>query len=108
MQSKFSSQNISRQLEELKEHGIDDRDVFCDKQSGKDFDREQYKLLKKMVRSGDCVVVTELDRFGRDMNEIKEELHWFNQNDVEVKILEGNCKGYIGWTGKDNLKIIVR
>lgn len=83
-----SSQNISRQLEELKEHGIDDRDIFCDKQSGKDFDRDQYKLLKKMVRSGDCVVVTELDRFGRNMNEIKEELHWFNQNDIEVKILD--------------------
>ena len=83
-----NSQNLSRQLEELKEYGIDDRDMFCDKQSGKDFNREQYKLLKKMVRSGDCVVVTELDRFGRNMNEIKEELHWFTQNDIEVKILD--------------------
>ena len=83
-----NSQNLSRQLEELKQHGIDDRDIFCDKQSGKDFNREQYKLLKKIVRSGDCVVVTELDRFGRNMNEIKEELHWFTQNDIEVKILD--------------------
>lgn len=83
-----NSQNLSRQLEELKKQGIDDRDIFCDKQSGKDFNREQYKLLKKMVRSGDCVVVTELDRFGRNMNEIKEELHWFTQNDIEVKILD--------------------
>ena len=83
-----NSQNLSRQLEELKKHGIDDRDIFSDKQSGKDFNREQYKLLKKMVRSQDCIIVTELDRFGRNMNEIKEELHWFTQNDIEVKILD--------------------
>lgn len=83
-----NSQNLSRQLEELKKQGIDDRDIFSDKQSGKDFNREQYKLLKKMVRSGDCVIITELDRFGRNMNEIKEELHWFTQNDIEVKILD--------------------
>lgn len=83
-----SSQNLSRQLEELKNQGIDDRDIFSDKQSGKDFNREQYKLLKKMVRSGDCIIITELDRFGRNMNEIKEELHWFTQNDIEVKILD--------------------
>jgi len=83
-----NSQNLSRQLEELKKQGIDDRDIFCDKQSGKDFNREQYKLLKKMVRSGDCIIVTELDRFGRNMNEIKEELHCFTQNEVEVKILD--------------------
>lgn len=83
-----TSQNLSRQLEQLKEQGIEDRDIFCDKQSGKDFNREQYQLLKKMVRSGDCIVVTELDRFGRNMNEIKEELHWFTTNNVEVKILD--------------------
>nr|WP_241415164.1 recombinase family protein [Clostridium beijerinckii] len=83
-----NSQNLSRQLEELNKQGIDDRDIFCDKQSGKDFNREQYKLLKKMVRSGDCVMVTELDRFGRDMNEIKEELHWFTRNEIEVRILD--------------------
>lgn len=83
-----NSQNLSRQLEELKKQGIDDRDIFCDKQSGKDFNREQYILLKKMVRSGDCIIVTELDRFGRNMNEIKEELHYFTQNEVEVKILD--------------------
>jgi DNA invertase Pin-like site-specific DNA recombinase len=83
-----NSQNLSRQLEELKKQGIDDRDIFSDKQSGKDFNREQYKLLKKMVRSQDCIIVTELDRFGRNMNEIKEELHWFTQNNIEVKILD--------------------
>ncbi|MCW6078083.1 recombinase family protein [Clostridium sporogenes] len=83
-----TSQNLSRQLDQIKEQGIEDRDIFCDKQSGKDFNREQYQLLKKMVRSGDCIVVTELDRFGRNMNEIKEELHWFTKNDVEVKILD--------------------
>ena len=53
-----NSQNLSRQLEELKKQGIDDRDIFFVIQSGKDFNREQYKLLKKMVRSGDCIIVT--------------------------------------------------
>ncbi|MGL4731536.1 MAG: recombinase family protein [Clostridium sp.] len=83
-----TSQNLSRQIEKLKEQGIDMRDIFCDEKSGKDFNREQYQLLKKMVRAGDCIVVTELDRFGRCMNEIKEELHWFTTNDIEVKILD--------------------
>lgn len=46
-----SSQNISRQLEELKKHGIDERDIFCDKQSGKDFDREQYKHKGRRKRA---------------------------------------------------------
>ncbi len=40
-------QNLSRQIEALKEYGIDERDIFFDKQSGKDFVREQYILLKK-------------------------------------------------------------
>lgn len=83
-----NSQNLSRQLEELKKQGIDDRDIFCDKQSGKDFNREQYQLLKKMVRSEDCIIVTELDRFGRNMAEIKEELHYFTKLDIEVRILD--------------------
>lgn len=43
-------QNEDRQIEALKEYGVLDKNIFIDKKSGKDFDREQYKFLKKVIR----------------------------------------------------------
>lgn len=45
-------QNEERQLQAMKEKGLDERDIFMDKQSGKNFDRAQYQLLKRMIRKG--------------------------------------------------------
>ncbi len=45
-------QNEGRQLQAMKEKGLDERDIFLDKQSGKNFDRAQYQLLKRMIRKG--------------------------------------------------------
>ncbi|OKL35339.1 recombinase family protein [Domibacillus mangrovi] len=66
-------QNEGRQLEALREKGMDERDIFLDKQSGKDFNREQYQLLKRMLRKGDVLYIHSLDRFGRNKNEILQE-----------------------------------
>lgn len=63
-------QNEFRQVSALKELGIDDRDIYIDKVSGKDFDREQYNLLKHNLREGDLLVVQTLDRFGRNYSMI--------------------------------------
>lgn len=83
-----SHQNTDRQVEALKEYGIDERDIIVDKQSGKDFNRQGYIALKEtMLRSGDTLVVKELDRLGRNKQMIKEELEYFRANNIRVKIL---------------------
>lgn len=83
-----SHQNTDRQIVALKEYGISERDIIIDRQSGKDFNRSGYLSLKEtMLRSGDVLVVKELDRLGRNKQMIKEELEWFKQNKIRVKIL---------------------
>lgn len=59
-------QNEARQLKAFKDFGIDDRDIYVDKKSGKDFDREQYKLLKNILREDDLLVIQSIDRIGRN------------------------------------------
>lgn len=83
-----SDQNLARQIEALKKFGIDERDIFADKQSGKDFDREEYLLLKKILRNGDTLVIKELDRLGRDMAGIKKEWNYFLENNINIVILD--------------------
>lgn len=53
--------NGNRQIESMKEIGIGDRDIFIDKQSGKKFDRENYQLMKGMMRKGDTPYIHSLD-----------------------------------------------
>ena len=80
-------QNLDRQLETAKAYkNIDE--VFCDKQSGKNFDRPEYQRLKSVVVSGDEIVVKELDRLGRDKDGIKEEIKWFKERGVILRILD--------------------
>lgn len=83
-----SHQNTDRQLDALLEYGIDERNIIVDKQSGKDFNRVGYQSLKEnLLRSGDTLVVKELDRLGRNKQMIKEELEWFKAHEIRVKIL---------------------
>ena len=70
-------QNEARQIKAFKDFGItDDKDIFIDKKSGKDFEREQYKLLKNILRENDLLVIQSIDRLGRNyemiVNEWKE------------------------------------
>lgn len=83
-----SHQNTDRQIVALKNYGISERDIIIDRQSGKDFNRSGYLSLKEtMLRSGDVLVVKELDRLGRNKQMIKEELEWFKEHKIRVKIL---------------------
>ena len=66
-------QNEERQLVAFKEYGIDERDIYIDKQSGKDFNREQYSILKNVLRENDLLVIKSIDRLGRNYNMIIEE-----------------------------------
>lgn len=82
-------QKTDRQLEALRDYGISKKDIFMDKQSGKDFERQGYLLLRENVlRSGDTLVVKELDRLGRNKVAVKQELEHFKEKGVRVKILD--------------------
>lgn len=82
------SQNLDRQIEQFKAIGADERDIITEKQSGKNFDRPAYQTLKnQLLRSGDTLIVSSLDRLGRNKEQIKEELEYFKQNKIRLKIL---------------------
>lgn len=67
-------QNELRQIKSFEEIGINERDIFIDKQSGKDFEsREQYQIIKRMLRENDVLVIKSLDRIGRNYNLIIDE-----------------------------------
>lgn len=66
-------QNEERQIQALIENGVEDRFIFIDKQSGKDFNREQYQVLKNALRENDLLVIKSIDRLGRNYNAIIEE-----------------------------------
>lgn len=66
-------QNEARQLIALREFEVSQELIFMDKQSGKDFDRQQYQRLMRKLKQGDTLVVKSIDRLGRDYNEILEQ-----------------------------------
>ena len=66
-------QNEARQVEKMRELGIDERHIFIDKKSGKDFEREQYRAMMAMLREGDLVCIASLDRLGRNYRETGKE-----------------------------------
>lgn len=68
-------QNVARQLDTMLALGIDERDIFIDKASGKDFDREQYQLMKRFIREGDIIYIDDLNRLGRNKDQILQEWH---------------------------------
>lgn len=88
------SQNINRQDFAIKEYCknnniiIKDEDIFTDYFSGKDFSRPAYEILRRCIRSGDTLIVKELDRLGRNKLEVKEELQFFKKNNIRIKILD--------------------
>ena len=66
-------QNELRQVLALREAGIADRNIFLDKQSGKDFERHNYKKRIRKIKSGDTLVIKSIDRLGRNYDEILEQ-----------------------------------
>ncbi len=66
-------QNTERQKVELLRWGIIDKNIYCDKLSGKDFNRPQYQKLKRKLKEGDVLVVKSIDRLGRNYDDIQEE-----------------------------------
>lgn len=83
------TQNIDRQIKALKDYSneLTDDNIFIDKESGKDFNREKYQELKDIITTGDTLIIKELDRLGRNKEQVKEELKYYKDNEIKVKIL---------------------
>ena len=73
MRVSSKDQNEGRQLKALLEFGVDEKNLFLDKQSGKDFERPAYRRLLRKIKPGDTLVVKSIDRLGRNYNEILEQ-----------------------------------
>ena len=63
--------------------------IFTDQQTGKNFNRPRYQVLKEdVLRSGDELIITEVDRLGRNKRDTLKELQYFRDHNIRVKILE--------------------
>ena len=98
-------QNLERQLEAIHNYcdsnniQIDERDIIKEKLSGKDFNRKGYLTLKdNLLRSGDTLIIKELDRLGRDMTMIKEEWNDLQKNEVEIIVIDTPILNTVGKT----------
>ena len=68
-------QNEDRQLVALKEVGVSEKSIYLDKQSGKDFNRPQYKKLLRKLKKDDLLYIKSIDRLGRNYEEILQQWH---------------------------------
>ena len=84
-----AEQNLDRQIELFRSLGADDRDIITDKQSGKSLDRTGYNALKNAIlRAGDTLVIKSLDRLSRSKTDIKNELKYFKDNNIRLKVTD--------------------
>ena len=75
-----TDQNEDRQVLEFLEYGINERDIFIDKQSGRTFNRTNYMILRdNILRDGDVLVVKSIDRFGRNYSTIRTEWEYITK-----------------------------
>ena len=82
-------QNEDRQLIALHEVGVQDADIYIDKQSGKDFERPQYKRLLRKLKRGDLLYVKSIDRLGRNYAEILEQWRILTKDKgVDIVVLD--------------------
>ncbi len=82
-------QNTERQKQELMRWGILEKHIFCDKLSGKDFNRPQYQKLKRKIKPGDVLVVKSIDRLGRNYKDIQEEWRYLiKEKGIDIVILD--------------------
>lgn len=73
-------QNEDRQIIALHEMNVEDKNIYIDKQSGKDFERKQYKRLIKKLKKDDLLYIKSIDRLGRNYEEIMEQWKFITKN----------------------------
>ena len=84
-----TEQNLDRQVDIFHSLGAEDRDIITDKQSGKDLNRPGYNALKTTIlRPGDTLIIKSLDRLSRSKLDIKNELQYFKDNNIRLKVID--------------------
>lgn len=82
-------QNLDRQLDALRAFPVADTNIYCDKASGKDFNRPGYQRAMRRLRAGDVLVIKSIDRLGRDYAEIMNEWRIITQQKrVAIVVLD--------------------
>lgn len=82
-------QHLDRQIKALLDCGVEERDIVTDKASGASLDRPGYQALKtSMLREGDTLVVKSLDRLSRNKEHITQELRYFKERHIQVRVLD--------------------
>ena len=82
-------QNLDRQISAFLDLGAQEREIITDKESGKDLERKGYQALKNaMLRRGDTLVIKSLDRLSRNKTDIKNELQFFKDNGIRLKVID--------------------
>ena len=82
-------QNLDRQISAFLSLGAKEREIITDKESGKDLDRTGYQALKNaMLRRGDTLIIKSLDRLSRNKSDIKNELQYFRDNGIRLKVID--------------------
>lgn len=82
-------QNEARQLEAIQELAIPKRNIYIDKQSGKDFNRQSYQKMLKKMRQGDLLYVLSIDRLGRNYKEIQNQWRYLTEEKgVDICIID--------------------
>lgn len=74
-----TTQNVERQTEEMARLEIPNENVFIDKQSGKDFNRENYQILRSKIKKGDLLIIKSIDRLGRNYKMILDEWYYITK-----------------------------
>ena len=84
-------QNEARQIQKLIDYGITQDRIFIDKQSGKDFNRQEYQTLKRMLKDSphSLLIITSIDRLGRNYKEITKEWQMLTEeNQTDIRVLD--------------------
>lgn len=82
-------QHLDRQVRALLENGVEERDIITDKASGASLERPGYQALKNsMLREGDTLIIKSLDRLSRNKEHITQELRFFKEHHIQVRVLD--------------------
>ena len=111
------TQNEERQIAALKNEGVATENIFIDKESGKDFNRNAWQKLMAKLIVGDVIVIKELDRMGRNNNEIKENFEFLEnpllstkgKSQVEIELIQPLVLHLFGYLAeKEREKLLIR
>ena len=82
-------QNEDRQIIAMREVGVSEKNIYMDKQSGKDFKRKQYKRLVRKMKKDDLLYIKSIERLGRNYEEIIEQWrHLTKEKRIDIIVLD--------------------